>query len=399
MNRPKLIRIHSPNGWRDDSTQIKGLKGLREDTLRPFLSSLCPCIPAPLRSILCSFLLFFACCLLLFAGATVVDAKIVFCGGNYIYVMNDDGSGRRRLTNNTLSKDLHPRWSPDGKRIAFVRYMDKEQMQTSSEVFIMNADGTHQKRLTHNNVADKDPSWAPDGQHLAFDSGRGGNLRNGKSEVYVIELVSQTVQRLAGGKDEQDSAAPDWSPDGTEIAYEEFISNGVGFSHKNIYLMSANGEQQRPLFPDPQKGVPTIIMRFFPRWSADGQRILFNDCKWRDGEQKCHLTVQRIGGRKTEIKAIKERLGDNRRTAGAGWMENDRAIIFAMKLTDKPNPKYDLYRYVFETRSLRRLTRDASDERWPDWIEGSLSVSPHGKLPTQWGDIKVRGRAPPSPLR
>ena len=32
------------------------------------------------------------------------------------------------------------------------------------------------------------------------------------------------------------------------------------------------------------------------------------------------------------------------------WMENDRAIIFGMKLTDRPNPKYDLYRYVFETR-------------------------------------------------
>ena len=50
-----------------------------------------------------------------------------------------------------------------------------------------------------------------------------------------------------------------WSPDGTEIVYEKFISNLVGLAHKNIYLMRANGEQQRPLFPDPKEGVATIL--------------------------------------------------------------------------------------------------------------------------------------------
>jgi Tol biopolymer transport system component len=378
MNRPKLIRIHT----------IKGLKGLREDTLRPsFLFSA--------RSILCSFLLFVACGLLWFAGAPVVDAKIVFCVADDIYVMNDNGSGIRRLTNNTLSKDRDPRWSPDGKRIAFTRYMDKERIQTSSELFIMDADGTDQKRLTHNTVADGYPSWSPDGQYLTFTS-----KHNREYEVYVIELASTTTKRLTGVEGKVGSGVPDWSPDGREIVYEKFLSNGGGLAHKNIYLMRANGEQQHPLFPDPQEGADTIIMRFFPRWSADGQRILFNDCKWRGDEVKCHLTVQRIGGGKQEITAIKL-LGKNWLTSIGGWMENDRAIIFGLKLTDTPNPNYNLYRYVFQTRSLRRLTRDARDEKQPDWIEGSLSVSPQGKLPTQWGDIKATGRAhlPSSPLR
>ena len=380
MRCPKLIRIHSPNGWRDNSTQIKGLKGLREDTLR--LSILCSA-----RSILCSFLLFVACGLLWFAGAPVVDAKIVFCVADDIYVMNDDGSGIRRLTNNTLSKDSYPRWSPDGKRIAFHRYMDKERIQTSSELFIMDADGTDQKRLTHNTVADVYPSWSPDGKRIVFTS----HHNNRKHEVHVIELASTTTKRLTGAEGELGSGVPDWSPDGREIVYEKFISNGVGFGHKNIYLMRVNGEQQRPILPDPKEGVPTVIMRFFPRWSSDGTRILFYEVQWRGDERKRHLTVQRIGGWKTEIKAIKGRFGDNDWVlAGAGWMDNDRAIIFSLKETDKPNASKDLYRYVFETQRLRRLTRDARNVKFPDWIEGSLSVSPHGKLPTRWGDIKHR---------
>ena len=208
--------------------------------------------------------------------------------------------------------------------------------------------------------------------------------------MYVIELASTTTKRLTGVEGEIGSTAPDWSPGGREIVYEKFISNGPGLTHKNIYLMDANGDKQRPLLPDPKEGEATVIMRFFPRWSSDGKRILFEERLWRADEQRIHLVVQRLGGLKTEIKAIKQRLGDDNNwlISGAGWMENDRAILFSMKVTDKPNANYDLYRYVFETRHIRRLTRDGSNEKQPDWIEGSLSVSPKGKLPTRWGDIK-----------
>ena len=71
-------------------------------------------------------IIFFAFCLLFFSIAPVIEAKIVFVVDDDIFVMNDDGSGRRRLTKNTVSKDKYPRWSPDGKRIAFTRLMNKK---------------------------------------------------------------------------------------------------------------------------------------------------------------------------------------------------------------------------------------------------------------------------------
>ena len=335
--------------------------------------------------------LFFICCLPLFAGMTVcVDAKIVFCVDGDIYIRNDDGTNRRRLTKNMVSEDRYPNWSPDGTRIAFIRRMDKKKGQTSGELFIMNADGKHLQRLTHNDFSDSYLSWSPDGKRIAFTSGR-----SGKYEVHVVDMETLDVTQLTSGEGAQGAAVPDWSPDGTQIVYEKFINNLVrrpgfatGLSHKNIYVMSADGENQRPLLPDPKPGVDTVIMRFFPRWSADGRQLVFKDCTWKK-EITCRLSVMRIGGKIQVIQDIYDKLGENLQIGSTRWIENDKALLFNMILKDTPNAKtYDLYRYEFETGSLKRLTLTLGNEKYPDWIEGTLSVSSHGKLPAQWGEKK-----------
>lgn len=325
---------------------------------------------------------FFTSCLLLFAGTTIsVDAKIVFCVDDDIFVMNDDGSHRRRLTHNTQARDSHPRWSPDGRKIAFDRYMNKTRGGSTAEVFIMNADGTDPQRLTDNTVYDGHPSWSPDGQCLVFTR----FLRKIGAQVFVLELATRAVRQLTGIGDK--STAPDWSPDGTQIVFERFIPIKNGINPKTIYVMSADGQQQRSVLRDPPLKGP-LTMMFFPRWSIDGQRILFSEVKWREGREIEKLIIQRIGSRKKEIRDINDRLGNNWISTSTCWMENDRALLISLMLKDKPNPNYNLYRYTFETRGLKRLTSADSDETWPDWIEGALSVSPHQKLPTQWGNIK-----------
>ena len=326
---------------------------------------------------------FYAGWLFLFAGATVcVDAKIVFCVNDEIYIMNDDGSGRRKLTQSLQNMDKNPRWSPDGTKIAFTRYMDKTRIETTAEVFVMNADGTDLQRLTDNNVYDLCNSWLPDSERLAFSSSRSGVW-----EVYVIDVATLTVRQVTNGGEDAPSASADWSPDGTQVTFERFIRIPNGIGPKTIYVMDADGTNQRPLLPDQPLDGP-LILRYFPRWSADGQRILFSESKWlKDGDVE-HLIVQRIGGEKQVITEINDRLGNNWMSTSACWMDNDRSMLVSIKAKDKPTPNYDIYRYTFETQSLRRLPSEPSDETWPDWTEGALSVSPHGKLATQWGEIK-----------
>ena len=58
-----------------------------------------------------------------------------------------------------------PSWSPDGEKIAFDR---SDFTGESREIYVMNADGSGQTRLTNNNAVDRDPSWSPDGEKIAL---------------------------------------------------------------------------------------------------------------------------------------------------------------------------------------------------------------------------------------
>jgi WD40 repeat protein len=74
--------------------------------------------------------------------------------GNWeIYVVNADGSGAQRLTNNPGS-DWRPVWSPDGTKIAFQTDRDG-----NNEIYSMNPDGSGQTNLTHNAASDVLYDW------------------------------------------------------------------------------------------------------------------------------------------------------------------------------------------------------------------------------------------------
>jgi Tol biopolymer transport system component len=110
------------------------------------------------------------------AAKRVLNGKIAFVsdrdGNSEIYVMDPDGSDVTRLTNDPAG-DLAPAWSPDGRRIAFVR---------NREIVVMNADGTGVTQLTDGRCCSDNPAWSPDGRSIAFDS----TSDTTDPEIYVI---------------------------------------------------------------------------------------------------------------------------------------------------------------------------------------------------------------------
>ena len=126
-------------------------------------------------------------------------------------------------------------FSPDGSRIAYV-----STSPGNAEIYVMNADGTGATRLTNEPTTDGRPVFTPDGQTIVFHSSRTA----GKQQIWAVNVDGTGLTQLT-----RDSInfAPAVSPDGQTVAY-------VSIRDKNydIWLMARDGSNQRRFTPTPQ---------------------------------------------------------------------------------------------------------------------------------------------------
>ncbi len=170
------------------------------------------------------------------AGSAVVAPEgIAFSsnrdGNDEIYVMNPDGSGQTRLTDDPES-DLHPSFSGDQSFITFSSTRDG-----NAEIYVMNADdGSSVTRLTNNSASDTQPSFSRDGLRIAFRSNRDGN-----DEIYVMNADGSNQTRITNNN--LSDSDPSFSPSGTRVLFERVGAD----NNRDIFTMNANGSSQTRL--------------------------------------------------------------------------------------------------------------------------------------------------------
>ncbi len=323
---------------------------------------------------------FITCCLLLLVPA-LTTAEIVFeswrDGANNFYVMDDDGSNVQRITFTPFrSFGTLPRWSPDGKYIAFARDLTVDPKKGQRyDLFIIDRDGSNEQQLTDHPALDVGHSWAPDGRRLAFCSNRSGN-----TEIHVIDITTRDIRQLTRNVGLQGWAAgPDWSPDGKYIAYRQTPPQG-GLT--TIYVMSANGKGARPLVPADN------WYRSGPRWSPDSKSVMYVELLPPNPEQGFNLAINNVVIQKHGSKArrILETPKDWSINS-ACWMDNGKQVLIVANALDNPNSH--IYRYNLANENITNLTNQPRDNYSPDWISDKvLSVTPLKKKKVRWGKLK-----------
>src|SRR5262249_11624589 len=146
--------------------------------------------------------------------------------------------------------EASPRYSPDGKRIAFVSHRS-----VSDEIWVCGSEGENPIRLTSfRGPLAGSPSWSPDGKQIVFDCRPEGN-----ADVYVVSADGGQPRRLT--TDPAEDIVPSWSRDGRWIY---FTSNRSG--RLQIWKMPAGGGEAVQM---------TRQGGFEPVESPDGRRLYF----------------------------------------------------------------------------------------------------------------------------
>lgn len=198
---------------------------------------------------------------------------------NQIWVTNLDTKENYQYTYN-LKSSMSPKFSPDGKKIAFL-----SSRSGKNQIWIMNTHGGEARKLTNEKKGVRSIKWSPDGKKISFlknddDTEEEKKSKENKTDVilvdknfkyshiYTYNLDEDSVFQITNGDFSVNNF--DYSPDGKKIifSHQEDTNINTGFINTDISIIESNGKNIKFLIQRP--GLDSN-----PIFSGDGNKFAF----------------------------------------------------------------------------------------------------------------------------
>ncbi|MGH7601650.1 MAG: TolB family protein, partial [bacterium] len=242
----------------------------------------------------------------------------------YLLTQKRDGSFEdRRLVSGGQSRDFESlrffdtaiSWSRDGSRIAFVSKAGKDDA-----IYVMD----HRKsEVIHKLIFPElnglvSPSFSPKGDELVFVG-----ISGGRSDLYTVDLADKKLRRLT--QDRFSELHPQWSPDGKSVVFATDRGNGTD---ENTLLF---GDSDLALYSFATKEIELLIElsgdAINPQWSPDGSEIAFiSDHQAIPNIYRLNLAAKQVTAMTTLLTGV---AGITETTPAMSWSADGRVMVFS----------------------------------------------------------------------
>ncbi len=244
-----------------------------------------------------------------------------------IYVMPAAGGEARALTQ-SIAWEMQPRYSPDGKLIAFT-----SDQAGGDNIWVMDRDGKNPRQVTKESFRLlNSPVWTPDGQYIAARKHFTGTRSLGAGEIWLYHRSGgEGLQMVKRPNDQKDLGEPAFSPDGRYLYYSQDVTPGVFFQYDKdpnteIYDIQRLDRQTG----DTESFVSSPGGSIRPTPSPDGKRLAF--IRRVRGKSVLHLMDVRSGEQWPVYDELDRDMQEGWAIHGVypgiAWTPDSRAVVF-----------------------------------------------------------------------